>query len=333
MASGDPIQIAEFSFIIAAIILLMLASIFFSLVETSILSLNRIRLKGYLEQGRKNADIVKELLKIPENFLAAILIGNNIVNITITVLITVAVINVLGPNSASVATVIAAFLILAFAEITPKAYAARNPEIAYKLALVMKYLVIILKPFIVFFTGFTNILLRLLNMHSSLKEPIFLRDDLRNLIEMGEEEGVIHMKEKHILKSALAFSQIRAKDVMIPMDKVTYINANATLKDAINAVNTEGFARIPVLGDGKILGYIHIKDILNNLGDRKKYIRELMRPAFFVNPDTSLLELVELIKDKQSSMCFVLDMQENPLGLITLGLLLEKIIGEIKNVD
>lgn len=116
-------SITELSFDILAIILLMLASIFFSLAETSILSLNKIRLKSYLEKKRKNAIIIKELLNNPENFLAAILIGNNIVNITISVLITVVVIKVFGPSAVTLATILATFLILAFAEITPKAFA------------------------------------------------------------------------------------------------------------------------------------------------------------------------------------------------------------------
>lgn len=326
-------SLAELSFSILAIILLMVASIFFSLTETSILSLNKIRLKGYLEKGRKNADAIKEMLNAPENFLAAILIGNNIVNITISVLITIVVLQVFGAGAATLATVIAAFLIVAFAEITPKAYAARNPEIAYKLAGLMRLIIRVLKPLIIFFTRFTNFLLKLIHVRSSPKEPIFLREDLRHLIEMGEEEGVIHKREKHLLKSALDFSQIKASDVVIPMEKVTSIEFNSTLENAVNVVNSEGFARMPLLADGKILGYVHIKDILNNLQDRKKSIKDLARPALFVSPNTSLLELVELIKDRQSSMCFVIDAKGNPLGLITLGLLLEKIIGEIKHVE
>jgi putative hemolysin len=318
---------------IAAIFFLMLASIFFSLTETSILSLNKIRLKGHLEKRRKNADIIKDMLNAPENFLAAILIGNNIINITISVLITMIVLGVFGPDAVSLATVIAAFLILAFAEITPKAYAARNPEIAYKLARMMKILIWILRPLIIFFTGITNALLRLLNVQSSHREPIFLRDDLGHLIEMGEEEGVIQQKEKHLLRSALDFSQIRARDVMIPMEKVACIDAGGTLDDAIGVLNTEGFARIPVLSKDRVLGYVHIKDILNNISKRRKSIKDLTRDALFVNPDVSLLELVELIKDRHSSMCFVQDDQGKTQGLITLGLLLEKIIGEIKNVE
>jgi len=326
-------SIAEFSIYILAIILLMLASIFFSLSETSILSLNKIRLKSYLEKKRKNAIIIKKLLNSPENFLAAILIGNNIVNITISVLITVVVIQVFGSGAVPLATILTTFLILAFAEITPKAYAARNPEIAYKLARIMKFLIWFLKPLIVFFSLFTNILLRLFGVHSSIKEPIFLREDIRHLIEMCEENGVIKKEEKHILSSALGFSQIRAKDVMIPIEKVTCIPGDATLHDALEIIHKKGFARIPVTNGDKILGFVHMKDILNHLGDGGKSIRELARPALFANPDTSLIELVNLIKNRQSSMCFVLDEQGTALGLVTLGLLLEKIVGEIKHVE
>jgi len=326
-----PIQ--EISFVIFAIIILMLASIFFSLAETSILSLNKIRLKSYLESKRKNAIIIKEMLNNPENFLAAILIGNNIVNITISVLITVVVIQVFGPGAVTLATILTTFLILAFAEITPKAFAARNPDIAYKLARIMKFLMWILKPLIEFFTRFTNMLLRLLGVHSSIKEPIFLREDIRHLIEMCEENGVIQKKEKHILSSMLYFSQIHAKDVMIPIEKVTCINSDATLHDALEIFYEKGFARIPVINGDKILGFVHIKDILNNVADREKSIREMARPAIFADNDTSLLELVDLIKNSQSSMCFVLDDQGKTLGLVTLGLLLEKIVGEIKHVE
>jgi putative hemolysin len=239
-------SIAELSFNILAIILLMFVSMFFNLAETSILSLNKIRLNSYLEKKQKNAIIIKELLNSPENFLAAILIGNNIVNITITVLITVVVIQVFGPGEVTLATILAAFLILAFAEITPTAYATRNPEIAYKLARIMKFLIWVLKPLIVFFTRFTNILLRLFGVNSSIKEPIFLREDIRHLIEMCEENGVIKKEEKHILSSALNFSQIRAKDVMIPIEKVTCIDGDATLHDALEIIHKKGFTRIPV---------------------------------------------------------------------------------------
>lgn len=324
---------AELSFTIIAIILLMLASIFFSLSETSIISQNRIRLKAHLSKGRKNASIIKEMLDFPENFLAAILIGNNIVNITISVLITVVVIGLFGPNAISIATIAATLLIVAFAEITPKAYAARNPDIAYKLAPVMKFLILILKPLIVFFTGLTNVILKLLGVKTSIKEPIFMREDLGYMIEMGEEEGIIPKEEKHLLKSALGFSGIKAGDIMIPFEKVTCIDAKATLGDAVELVRRKKFARIPVVSEGKILGFVHIKDALNNLADWKKSIKEIARPALFANPGTSLLELVDLIKGSQSSMCFVIDRDGKPLGLITLGLLLENIVGEIKQIE
>lgn len=311
----------------------MLASIFFSLSETSIISQNKIRLKGYLAKGRKNAAAIKELLDAPENFLAAILIGNNIVNITISVLVTVIVIGIFGPNAISVATIIATLLIVAFAEITPKAYAARNPDVAYRLAPLMKILIWALKPLIVFFTGLTNILLRLLGVNTSIREPIFMREDLSHMIEMGEEEGIIKKQEKHLLKSALDFSKIKAEDIMIPFEKVTCIDASATLEDAVELVRAKKFARIPVVNEGKILGFVHIKDALNNLADMKKSIKVIARPALFVKPDASLLDLVDLIKGSQSSMCFVVNEKKNPLGLITLGLLLENIVGEIKHIE
>lgn len=323
----------ELPFIVIAIIFLMLASIFFSLSETSIISQNKIRLKGYLAKGRKNAAVIKELLDYPENFLAAILIGNNIVNITISVLVTVVVIDIFGPNAISVATIIATLLIVAFAEITPKAYAARNPGVAYRLAPLMKILIWVLKPLIVFFTGLTNILLRLLGINTSIREPIFMREDLSHMIEMGEEEGIIKKQEKHLLKSALDFSKIKAEDIMIPFEKVTCIDASATLEDAVELVRTKKFARIPVVNEGKILGFVHIRDALNNLADMKKSIKVIARPALFAKPDASLLDLVDLIKGSQSSMCFVVNEEKKPLGLITLGLLLENIVGEIKHIE
>ena len=329
----NSLSLPELTLIIIVIIFLMLASIFFSLSETSITSQNRVRLKGYLAKGRKNADILKDLLNTPENFLAVILIGNNIVNITMSVLITVVVIDIFGPDAITLATIIATLLIVAFAEITPKAYAARNPEIAYKLAPVMKYLVWLLKPLIVFFTGFTNVLLRLIGSSSSMREPIFLREDVSHLIELGEEEGVIQKQETHLLKSALDFSRIKAKDIMIPIEKVTCIDSSATLEDAIELVRIKKFARIPVISEGKILGFVHMKDALNNLTNRNKPIKELARPALFASPETSLLELVDLIKGSQSSMCFVVNEEGKPLGLITLGLLLEKIVGEIRHIE
>lgn len=327
------LNFVELLFVIIVIIFLMLASIFFSLSETSIVSQNKLRLIGYVDSGRKNARIIKEMLDVPENFLAAILIGNNIVNIVISVLITVIAISFFGPNAVSIATIIATLLIVAFAEITPKAYASRHPEIAFRLAPVMNFLIWILKPLIVFFTGFTNILLRLIGINTSIKEPIFLREDLHHMIEMGEEEGVIQKKEKHLLKSALDFSRVRANDIMIPIEEVTCIDASATLGDAIELVRVKKYARIPVIDNGKILGFVHIRDALSNHANMKKPVKEFTRHALFAKPDTNLLELVELIKGSQSSMCFVLDEAGKALGLITLGLILENIVGELKYIE
>jgi putative hemolysin len=325
------LNFADLWFILIAIIFLMMASIFFSLSETSIISQNRVRLKGYVEGGRKNAGIIKEMLEVPENFLAAILIGNNIANIVISVLITVIALNLFGTNAVTIATLITTLMIIAFAEITPKAYASRHPEIAFKLAHIMKFLIWVLKPLIIFFTGFSNLLLQMIGMNTSIKEPIFIREDLCHMIEMGEEEGVILKEEKHFLKSAFDFSRIKANDIMIPIGKVTCIDASATLGDAIELVRLKKYARIPVISDGTILGFMHIKDALS--GERKKTVREFIRPALFANPDTNLLELVELIKGSQSSMCFVLNEEGKAMGLITLGLILENIVGELKHIE
>jgi putative hemolysin len=170
-------------------------------------------------------------------------------------------------------------------------------------------------------------------MKTTIKEPIFMREDLSHMIEIGEEEGIIQKEETHLLKSALDFSGIKACDIMIPFEKVTCIDAGATLGDAVELVRKKKYARIPVVNEGKLLGFVHIKDALNNLDDRKKSIKEIARPALFAAPDTSLLELVDLIKGSQSSMCFVINDEGEPLGLITLGLLLENIVGEIKQIE
>jgi CBS domain containing-hemolysin-like protein len=314
---------------ILGLVILLLLSAFFSGSEIALFSANKLRIRKLVEEGSKKADIVNSLLLKPNRLLATILVGNNLVNVGIASIITSLSIVFFGTKGVGIAIGIATLLILIFAEITPKALAAKNAEkaslfVARPIALLIKLfypgvraIVLLTSPIIKAFGGET-------------KRPFITEEEIQMLVEVGEQEGTIEPDEKEMIKGVFKFGDTTAKEVMVPRIDVSSIDENATIEEAKKLVLETGFSRTPVFDDSidNIVGFLFSKDLLKD-GKETKKVKDIMRQAYYVPETKKLDEILDEMQEGKTQMAIVVDEYGGTAGLVTLEDLLEEIVGEI----
>ena len=213
-------------FVIILLIILTLASILFSASETAIIALNKIKLRHMVSKGVKRAQGVQNLTAKPDKFIATILIGNNFVNIAMSAIITALCISLLGFHwGTAIATFITALIILIFCEITPKILAAKHAlKIAFFVAPSMDILVKFLSPLTKLFIWISNSLLKMLKIDPPKKSPLITEEELKLMIEVGKDEGVLSDEERKMLHRIFEFGDTKVCDVMAPKDKIIAVN-------------------------------------------------------------------------------------------------------------
>ncbi len=250
---------------ILIISILIVFSAFFSLSETALLSVGKIRIRHLAETGDKRAKLVVRLLENPEQFLAAILIGNNIVNITASVLATDAALLYFGSSGIAIATGVMTFFILVFGEVFPKTLASRNPE--YTAMHVVKpilTIISILKPVVWFITTIVNSMIVLFGGKERVRHPFVTEELIKMMLKVGEKEGTIEKHERELIHRVFEFTDGKAHGVMTPREKIVCIEESKTLDEALLLINNSGHSRLPVYrGDfDNIVGMIYAKDFL-----------------------------------------------------------------------
>lgn len=325
MDSSDAIQ-----FVI--LIVLLLLSAFFSSAETALTTVNKIRLRSLSEDGSKRA---KAVLNVTENhsrkMLSAILIGNNIVNISASSIATTLAYN-FGGYMVSIATAILTVAILVFGEITPKSFATLNSE---KLSLsyipVIRGFMTIMTPFIFIINLISHGILLLFRIDPNARNNAMTEDELRTIVDVSHEDGVIESEEKEMIYNVFDLGDARAKDVMVPRVHVTFADVNSTFKELIDIFKEDKFTRLPVYEDttDNVIGTINMKDLL--LFDSKEHfcVRDILREAYFTYEYKNISELLVEMRDASFNIAIVLDEYGETAGLITLEDILEEIVGEI----
>ncbi|MBQ9956043.1 MAG: HlyC/CorC family transporter [Ruminococcus sp.] len=311
------------------VVVMMVFSALFSSTETAYSSVNKLRLKNYSAQGDKRATKALKLANKFDDVLTAVLIGNNIVNITTSSVSTVIFIGIFGSKGTAISTVVITILVLIFCEVLPKSYAKKNPE---KLALLfagpLSFLVIVFKPFVIFFNG-------LASLFKGDEAPSVTEDELKFMIDEIEEQGVIEEQESDLVKSALEFDDITVNEILIPRVKVIGIDVNATLDEIKEIFSSEMYSRLPVYEKSldNIIGIITNKAFFKMLveGDRdiKKIIQDVPHIA-----DSKLIS--QAMRDMQRSkvhLAVVTDQYGGTKGIITLEDIIEELVGEIYDED
>lgn len=324
--SGDSFQL------IILIILLMLSA-FFSSSETALMSVNKIRLRSLAESGNKRAAMV---LDITENktskMLSAILIGNNIVNLSASAISTSLAYS-FGGYMVSIATAVLTVAILVFGEITPKNYATLNAEkLTLKFIPIIRFFMIILTPVIFIINLFSRVFMFLLRVDPNAVSKAMTEDELRTIVDVSHEDGVIESDEKEMIYNVFDLGDANAKDIMVPRVHVTFAEVNNTYEELIAIFREDKFTRLPVYEDtpDNIVGIINMKDLL--LYDKKTEtfnIRDIMREPHFTYEYKDISELLVEMRDSTFNIAIVLDEYGEMAGLITLEDILEEIVGEI----
>ena len=325
MDSSDVTQ-----FIILFILLLL--SGFFSSAETALTTVNKIRLRYLAEEGNKRAATT---LKITENsgkMLSAILIGNNIVNLSASSLTTSLAYNLGGP-AVAIASVVLTVLILLFGEITPKSLASIHSEkLALLYAPVIDIFMKVMTPVIFVINSLSNLVMLILRIDPNAKMNTMTENELRTIVDVSHEDGVIESEEKEMIYNVFDLGDAKAKDVMVPRVNVTFADIDSSYAELIDLFREDKFTRLPVYAESKdnVVGTINMKDLLLFDNNQKDFhVKDILREAYFTYEYKNISELLVEMRTASFNIAIVLDEYGETAGLITLEDILEEIVGEI----
>ena len=316
--------------IIILVILLFLSS-FFSSAETALVSVNRIRLRSLADEGNKRAKQVLEIFENESKMLSAILIGNNLVN-TFSASIAATIAYSFGGAAVSIATFIITLLILIFGEITPKTMATKNAEkMALSYAPIIALLMVVLTPVIFFINAISGLILKLFGVNINDSNPLMTENELRTIVDVSHEEGVIEEDEKNIIHNVFDFGDARAKDVMVPRVYVVMADVTTSKDELIHIFKEEQYTRIPIFDEevDDVIGFINIKDLLFNNDIEDFQIRNYIRKPHFTFENKKISELMIEMKHSAFNMAFVMDEYGELAGIITLEDIIEELIGDV----
>ncbi|MDE6253434.1 MAG: hemolysin family protein [Lachnospiraceae bacterium] len=327
MDSGDIMQLVILLF-------LLLLSAFFSSAETALTTANIIRIHSLAEDGNRRASITEKILNNSPKMLSAVLIGNNIVNISASSLATIFAQHMFGNYAVSIATGILTILVLIFGEIIPKTLATMFSE---KLALiyspVIYALMWLLTPVIFVINQISQFLLLLLHIDMSKRGTIITETELRTMVDVSHKEGIIETEERKMINNVFDFGDAEAKDVMVPRIDMAMADVNSSFNDLLELFQKERFTRIPIYENStdNVIGIINMKDLL--LYDKKEdfNVRNFLRKAFYTYESKKLSELMREMKKTSVNIIIVLDEYGVTVGLITIEDLLEEIVGDIRD--
>ncbi len=324
MEPGNP-------WLFAVLVVLVALSAFFSASETALTSISRIKLLSMAEDKVKNADRILKLTANPAKMLSTILIGNNIVNICASSLATSIAIHYSPNAGVGIATVVMTVVVLIFGEITPKSFAAQHAEsLAPVVVNFVMLLQILFTPVIVILNVATGALLKLLGVDKNKKAPTVTEAELKTMVNVSHEEGVLEVEERRMINNVFNFGDAQASDVMTPRIKIIAVDVQSTYEEVMQIFREEKFSRLPVYTDSidKIVGVLHLKDIFFS-GEEAFSVEKLMRKPFYSSAQTDVAKLFEQMKEKNNPIAIVLDDYGGTAGLLTFEDLVEEIVGNL----
>lgn len=325
MDGGSAIQLL-------VIVILLGLSAFFSSAETALMACNKIRMKNLEEDGNKKAAKVLQVTENQPKMLSAILIGNNLVNLSASALATVFATNTFGSGAVGLSTGILTLLVLLFGEITPKGIASqKSDDIALAYAGYVYLLMQILTPVIYCINLLSKGVQRLLRIDLSKKQDAITEEELRTLVDMGHEEGVIETDEKKMITNVFDFGDQVAKDIMIPRVEMTCVDVETDFQDVLEIFRKERYTRMPVYEEDtdNIIGILNIKDVFLKGQEGNFSLRSLMRQPLFTFELKKVSKLLNEMRKSSSNVAIVLNEYGSCVGMITLEDMLEEIVGDI----
>ena len=319
-------------FVILAILLLL--SAFFSSAETALTTVNKIKMKNMADEGNKRAALVLQVTEDSSKMLSAVLIGNNIVNLSASSLATTLAIRLLGSVGAGIATGILTILILIFGEISPKTMATlKASRLSLRYVKIIHGLMVIFTPVIFVINWLAMAFLKLLRVDPNNNEGAITEEELRTLVDVSHESGVIEGEEREYIHNIFDFTDATAKEIMIPRIDMTVVNVNWSYDKLLEVFQEDMFTRLPVYEEDtdNIIGLINMKDMILAPKDESFSIRDYLRKVYFTYEQKNTSELFEEMRRERLSLAIVLDEYGAVAGMVTLEDLLEELVGEIRD--
>lgn len=311
---------------------LILLSGFFSGSETALVSLNRYRLKHLVNSGHKGAQLATSLLARPDRLFGLILIFNNFVNILASAIATVIGFKLFGEAGIAIATGVLTFIILIFAEVTPKTYAAQHPEqLAFPAAYILNILMLVFYPLVYFINSITNGLLTLFGIHKPENNDSISPEELRTIV--NETGPLIPAKHQKMLLNILDLEAVKIEDIMVARNEIIGLDMNDNWEEILEQLSQSLFTRLPVYENDidHIFGIIHLKkalSIVSNPEAGKDDLKRIISPCYFIPEATPLNQQLLNFQQNKQRTALVVDEYGDIQGMVTLEDILEEIVGE-----
>ena len=309
-------------------------SAFFSSAETALTTVNKIRIRNLAEAGDKSAVTLTKVLEDQGKMLSAILVGNNVVNLTASSMSTTLAMNIWSNKAVGIATGVLTLVILVFGEISPKTISTLYSEkISLKYAKIIYLFMTVMTPVIYAVNVLSSGFLRLVHVDPNRKQEAITEDELRTIVEVSHEEGVIESEEKKIINNVFDFGDSVAKDIMVPRIDMAMVEVGATYDELIDIFREEKYTRMPVYEEttDNVIGIINMKDVLLIDRNEEFHVRDLLREPLYTYEYKNTAELMVEMRQTSNNMIIVLDEYGATAGMITLEDLLEEIVGEIRD--
>ncbi len=322
---------------IIILIVLLICSAFFSASETALMSISKIDARHMVDQEVKGAKLLNTLLEDPNKLLGSILVGNNLVNIAASSLATVIAINLFKGTAESfgigTATGVMTLLVLIFGEITPKSLSNQHAQkVALFVTKPIALITALFSPVVKILMGITNLIIKAFGGHLDTSKPFITADELKTIVTVSHEEGVLEEDEKVMIYNVFDFGDSYAKDIMIPRTDMIALDKDATYEEILALYKEEQFSRMPVYQESydHIISILYIKDLIIQSFESSNFeVSSVLREAFFVHEYKRIDELFKEMRTQKVGIAIVLDEYGGTAGLVTMEYLIEEIVGDI----
>lgn len=315
---------------IVFIIVLLFFSAFFAASEMAFVSADRIIVRDQMLKGAKNAELLYKLLEEPDKVVSSLVVGNNIVNISASIIAGALITHYFGSVGVGLATLVMTLLIITIGETTPKSIGINNELLAFKVAPYISVTKNIFYPL-------ANVFIKISDMFISItgwkqhRENIVTENEIKVMLDMGVENGTIEKDEKDMVEDVFEFDETKAIEVFTPINKVVALKENDTVKTLADKAFETGFSRFPVYRDNlnDIIGMVHIKDSLNKNDDLP--LSSIMRDIIKITPGMKVDDVLREMQKRKRHMAVLHSKNAETIGLVTLEDLIEEIFGDIKD--
>lgn len=312
------------------IALLILLSSFFAAAEMAFVSVDRIKVREESVKGKRNAILLEKLLESPDEVVSAIVVCNNLVNITASILAGTIAMYLLGTIGVGIATAVMTSLIIIFGEVLPKAYGINNEQFAFKVSRHLRLIRTIFYPIVKAFTVISDAFLKMLGEKKRGK-LIVTEEEIKTLMDLGVQNGTIKKDEQELVEEIFDFDETEAKEVYVPVKQIVGLQENNTLEELINKSVKTGHSRFPVYMKNKedIEGMVHVKDAF--LKDKNMPVKEIMREIIKIPPKMKVDDVLRKMQRMKMHMAVIQSKEGKIIGLVTMEDLIEEIFGEIQD--